>query len=597
MIFSKNKNMRLANLFKRILPPKPRPRPTQQEYDYIIVGAGSAGCILANELSQQHTVLLVEAGPWDWNPMIHIPAGVYSVFKDPAINWNYHSEPEPYAGHRNIELPRGKVVGGSSAINAMVYMRGHPKDYDNWATQFNLPTWGWDHCFPYFKKCETSNRVPDPHRGSTGRLHVAQGNLDNILYDVLLDAGTESGQGTSQDLNGYKPEGIARLDRTTSPDGRRCSSADAHLIPALARDNLELITSTTVHRLEMQGKTCIGIRAEHNQTQAISVVKARKSVVVCAGAIKSPQLLMLSGIGDREELKEHGIDVHHHLPGVGKNLQDHACVVTAYHSTKATVHHSLNHLSQPHHKLATGAQWLLDGSGAAGSNIWEGGGLVYGKGYKSGQQQQGSAQTTLDAPNVQYHFCPVFSHYDQHNALSLFPGFQMQIDQLRPFSRGSVALRSNNPHDAPKSQFNYFQDPRDVVELVEGLERATELLHQPAFDKYRGPCGLPDEFDPRTASAKELEQWVTHNSGTDYHPCGTCRMGQEEGDEGAVVNAELEVIGVDGLHVVDASVMPNIVSGNLNAPVQMIAMKAADLLLGKERLVPERLKYHFDEEV
>jgi choline dehydrogenase len=584
----------LTSLARRIIPPlssTTRSTPLQTSYDYIIIGAGSAGCIMANELSAsgEHSVLLLEAGGWDWRPLHHVPAGVYSVFKDPGVNWNYTSEPEPSAGNRQVELPRGKVIGGSSAINAMVYMRGHPKDYDRWCEQHHLSEWSWQHVLPYFKKCETSDRGVSEHRGGEGRLQVTQGNMENPLYETLLKAGESSGQGVSDDLNGYKPEGIARLDRTASPDGRRCSSADAHLYPALDRPNLELVMNMEVEKINLQGKQAVGVKL-NSKEEGINI-QASKSVVLCAGAIKSPQLLMLSGIGPKEHLNSVGIDCQHHLKGVGENLQDHACVVTSYHSTKATVHHSLSHLSKPLNKLMTGAQWLLDGTGAAASNIWEGGGLVYGEQY---QTEKESNDTLLNAPNLQYHFCPVLSEY-QGEELTLKPGFQMQIDQLRPFSRGAVTLRSQNYQDAPKATFNYFQDPRDVHELADGLTKATEILHQPVFDKYRGEASL--SFDPRTAPRSEVQEWIRMNSGTDYHPCGTCKMSglNDEDDAYAVVDSELKVRGIDGLRVVDASIMPNIVSGNLNAPVQMIAMKAADMMLGKELLVEKKLPaYHFD---
>ena len=617
--------MNIARLASRVVPPLKKSRiPLSTTYDYVIIGAGSAGCILANELSKcgQNTVLLLEAGGWDMNPLIHIPAGVYSVFKDESINWNYKSEPEPHAGGRCIELPRGKVIGGSSAINAMVYMRGIPQDYDRWSNEHNLSEWTYADCLPYFKKCETSDRGSSDYRGGTGRLQVTKGNMQNPLYEAFLEAGETSGQGTSDDLNGHKPEGLARLDRTASPDGRRCSSADAHLMPALGRDNLELTTGATVSRLLLDGKRVLGVEIGSGSGSSGSSgrsgnsgghrIEASKEVIVCAGAIKSPQLLLLSGIGPLEHLQDVGIECLHELNGVGQNLQDHACIVTQYHSTLETVHHSLSHLSKPHHKMAAGAQWLLNGSGAASSNIWEGGGLVYGKGYRerleserrseSDSESTGSSEIMVDGPNLQYHFCPVFSDYDENAELTLYPGFQMQIDCLRPASRGSVTLQSSNPYDAPKSLFNYFQKEEDLMELVDGLEMATEILHQPSFDKYRGRAGMPsselvDVMRGGGGSTEKLREWVRENSGTDYHPCGTCRMSGNENDNGAVLDSEMRVRGLQGVRVVDASVMPNIVSGNLNAPTQMIAMKGADMILGRVPLEKERPKFHFENAV
>jgi choline dehydrogenase len=587
--------LRLAALAQRIFPgfKSSTTIPKFKEYDFIIVGGGSAGCLLANELSAsgKHSILLIEAGGWDWNPLIHIPAGVYSVFKDPSINWNYFSEPEPFANNRNIELPRGKVVGGSSAINAMVYMRGHPKDYDRWCEEFNLPNWKFSSVFPYFLKCETSDRGSDSiYRGNKGRLKVTQGNMKNPLFDALLEAGDSSGQGTSTDLNGYKPEGIARLDRTASPDGRRCSSADAHLMPALKRANCELTTNCIVDKINLNGQLCsTGVTLSTGE-----IIKARNEVILSCGAIKSPQLLMLSGIGPKKHLNEIGIDCKHHLPGVGQNLQDHPCVVTGYHSTKETEKHSLSYLSKPFQKIFTGLRWFFNGTGAASSNIWEGGGLVYGDTYKVAKDTN---TKLLNAPNLQYHFCPVLSEYDGEE-LTLKPGFQMQIDQLRPFSRGNIKLRSSNPKDPPRVTFNYFSDNRDIEEMRDGLIKATELLHEPSFDLYRGKRSMPSSFDPRSCTNEELDNWIRNNSGTDYHPCGTCRMGGVLTDVNAVVDNELKVIGVQNLRVVDASIMPNIVSGNLNAPVQMIAMKAADIILGNKQLEileKDMPKYHSDD--
>ena len=457
---------RVSNLLRRVVPrgsSSPRAvAATKREYDYVIVGAGSAGCVLANELSADgSSVLLLEAGGWDWNPLVHIPAGVYSVFKDPSINWNMESEPEPSAGDRRIELPRGKVLGGSSSINACVYMRGHPRDYDRWAAEHALPEWSFDHVLPYFKRCETSDRGESDYRGGSGRLSVTQGKMDNPLYEALLEAGAQSGQGVSDDLNGYRPEGVARLDRTTTPAGRRSSAADAHLFPALARENLDLVTGAEVAGVVMEGGKAVGVRVLSGDgieggsgrlslsSDDVVEIRASKCVVLSAGSIKTPQLLMLSGIGDRKELEEHGISCAVHLPGVGGNLQDHACINTAYHFKEGgDKHASLAHLSQPWHKVGAGAQWILTGGGPAASNIWEGGGLVYGQ--HGGFDANG--EDSIDAPNLQYHFCPVFSSYDGAE-LSLVPGFQMQVDQLRPFSRGRVSLRSADPRAVSSPPF------------------------------------------------------------------------------------------------------------------------------------------------
>ena len=539
------------------------------EYDYIIIGAGSAGCVLANRLTEgsQNKVLILEAGPMDHKLMVHIPAGVYHAYKDPSINWNYTSEPEAECDDRRIELPRGKVIGGSSSINSMVYMRGHPMDYDRWAEDFDLPDWSFERCLPYFKRCESSDRGENAWRGGSGPLGVTRGTLQNPLFDALHEAGEQSGQGTSDDLNGYKPEGIARLDSTTRY-GRRCSAAVAHLKPALKRSNLTLQTRALSRRIILENNQARGIEYEVNGQ--VKQAFAAKEVIVSCGAIKSPQLLMLSGIGSADTLNAMNITPQINLPGVGQNLQDHLSIDSAYYCKKPITLHTLTH---PMKKLSVGLKWLATRSGIGASHIWEMGGFVF-----------GNDQVTH--PNLQYHFTPVYS--DWHNRkIRLQQGYVLTCDQLRPKSRGEVKLRSADPHDRPASHFNYMSHPDDTRELVEALKVMQELLTQPAFDEFRGERINPA---PEAKTDSELEAWVRAYSSTDYHPCGTCRMGH---DDLAVVDGQLRVHGVDHLRVVDASVMPDIVSGNLNAPTQMIGERAADYILGKEQLPAEQANFHF----
>jgi len=540
-----------------------------REYDYIILGAGSAGCVLANRLSEDSTksVLILEAGPMDHNLMIHIPAGVYRVYKDPSLNWNYMSTASAECGGREIELPRGRVIGGSSSINSMVYMRGHPLDYDGWAEEFGLRDWSYSHCLPYFKRCETSDRGGNDYRGDSGPLGVTRSKLQNPLFDAMLEAGASSGQGVSEDLNGYKAEGIARLDSTTW-NGKRSSAATAHLKPALRRPNLTLQTHTTVNKIVIDKGRAVGVEVSAGgRTEQIA---AAREVLVCCGSIKSPQLLMLSGIGPREHLESTGVKSVCHSPKVGQNLQDHLFVCSVYECTKDV---TLHKLSNPWVKMKAGLQWLATRRGVAASNIWEMGGLV-------------SSDAGQRYPNIQYHFAPVYAEFEQRR-IKLFQAFQLNTDQLRPKSRGSVTLISRDPEAAPKTDFNYLSHPDDLSELVSGCRLMDDLIRQPSFDELRGKRLAPVSS---TTTNKEYEDYVRASCSTDYHPSSTCAMGCEDD---AVVDAELRVNGIDGLRVVDASVMPAIVSGNLNAPTQMIAERAADFIRNIGQLSPIRTDFHF----
>lgn len=540
-------------------------------YDYIIIGAGSAGCVLANKLSADPgiRVLVLEAGPMDHNLMIHLPAGVYRAYRNPKYNWNYDTEQEPELNDREVFTPRGKVVGGSSSINSMVYMRGHPKDYDRWASEFGLDKWSFDQCMPYFKAGEASDRGADEWRGADGPLGVTKGTLETPLFDAFLESGEQAGQGRSEDLNGYQPEGVARLD-STKRNGRRCSAAVAHLRPALKRKNLTLETSAMVRQIVIEGNRASGI--EYQCRGEVRTVRADREVILSGGAINSPQLMMISGIGPADHLRSVGIEPKIDLPGVGRNLQDHPTVIV---QVKCKEPVSIDWVAKPHNKLIAGAQWLLTRKGVVASSIWEAGGLVRGN-------------RDVAYPNLQYHFAPVGFKYEG-NDIKLHQAFAIHIDQLRPTSHGRIDLKSTDPFVKPALHFNYLQTEHDRRELIEGIHTARDLIRQPAFDRLRGAEIMPGN---EVTSDADILAFLRNATETDYHPCATCRMGS---DEKAVVDDELRVHGIEALRVVDASVMPQVISANLNAPTQMIAARAADFILGKPQREPFKARFHFSD--
>ena len=539
------------------------------EFDYIIVGAGSAGCVLANGLSADPScrVLLLEAGIPDKNIFLKIPAGVYRAFRDPKFNWNYYTEPEKALNDRIIFTPRGKVLGGSSSINSMVYMRGHPLDYDRWASECGLSDWSFSNCLPYFIGGENFSGGKSKWRGSNGLLSVTKSNTQNPLYDAFLLAGRQSGQGVSEDLNGYKPEGLSRYD-ITKTFGERCSASTAFLSPILDRPNLTVLTSAFVKKVRFKKKRATGVSFFWKNEEINAY--AGSEVILSGGAINTPQLLMVSGVGPKEELKNNEIMINCNLPGVGQNLQDHAKIRLQFECKERQTIHRIENLGL---KLFAGVNWSLFRKGIATSNIWEVGGLVKGN-------------DDVEYPNLQYHFGPV-GFKIENKKIKVLQAFSLNVDQMRPKSRGKIQLNKNNIYGNPKLTFNYLKDSFDVKEMIEAVRVARDLVNQPAFDRFKGKELTPGaEF----SEEKDLESFLRNKVETAYHPCGTCMMGDRDG---AVVDNNFKVHETEGLRVVDASVIPQILSGNLNAPVQMLAARAVDFILGRPQKLPINVPFHF----
>jgi len=534
------------------------------EADFIIIGSGSAGGAMAARLSEdgKHSVIVLEFGGSDIGPLIQMPAALSYPMNMPRYDWGFRTEPEPHLGGRTLGVPRGKVIGGSSSINGMVYVRGHAEDYDHWA-QSGATGWGYADVVPYFKRMEHWHAGPhggDPdRRGKAGPLHVTRGKRDNPLFRTFVEAGRQAGFELTDDYNGEKQEGFGPMEQTVW-QGRRWSVANAYLKPALKRPNLTLL-KCLARRIVIEQGRAVGVEIERGGQ--VEVVRARREVIVAASSINSPKLLLLSGIGPAAQLAAHGIPLVADRPGVGANLQDHMELYIQQASTQPiTLYKHWNLLG----KALIGAQWLFFKNGLGASNQFESAAFI-------------RSRAGVKYPDIQFHFIPIAVRYDGQAAAEGH-GFQAHVGPMRSASRGAVTLRSSDPKDAPRIQFNYMSAPQDWADFRHCIRITREIFGQPAFDPYRGKEILPGAA---YQTDDELDDHIRRHAESAYHPCGTCRMGRAD-DPVAVVDPELRVIGVDGLRVADSSIFPRITNGNLNGPSIMVGEKASDHILGKPML-------------
>jgi choline dehydrogenase len=540
-------------------------------FDYIIVGAGSAGCVLADRLSAdgKHKVLLLEYGGSDRSIFIQMPAALAYPMNSKRWNWGYESEPEPHLNNRRLNCPRGKGLGGSSSINGLVYVRGNALDFEGWQDG-GARGWGYANVLPYFKRAEGRAEGGDAYRGGDGPLSTNYGTLKNPLHQAWLGAAQEAGYALTEDYNGYQQEGFGRMDMTVR-DGTRCSAAKAYLYEARKRPNLHVIEHALATRIIFEGKRAAGI--EYERSGALHSVSAAREVILSGGPINSVQLLKLSGIGPSDELKVHGIPLLADRPGVGANLQDH---LEFYFQMACTQPITLYGKANLIGKAMVGAQWLFLRSGEGASNQFESCGFI-------------RSRAGIKYPDIQYHFFPMAINYDG-SSLATEHGYQAHVGPMRSKSRGTVTLRSADPHDKPKILFNYMSHPDDWAEMRACVRLTREIFQQPAFAPFRGR-----EIQPGAdcVSDEAIDAFIADHVESALHPSCTCKMGNPA-DPMAVVDPELRVIGVEGLRIVDSSVMPSITTGNLNAPTIMIGEKGADHILGKPLLAPSNAPFHIN---